>query len=729
MRTIFFLIGIAGILSFACNPSKSDNQIKGIALIKHTQQDAKYAISAFRKACRERGIDVQEFDQEVDGWLNLILKDSADQKGNHALVDESYELHGIDQDKMMVFTSDKRGLIYALQSAFEALFIFNKNISEIHVRNEPEFGFRSIKFNLPWNSYREHETLQLHAATLRDLGFWERFLDMMSENRFNTLTLWSVHPWTYMIRPEKYPEACPFNDEELADWQNYWHGLFALANERGIKVFMINWNIFVSPEFSKLKDVAEYSQHLDWGYNGDGDYSELVQQYNKDLVREVLETYPELSGIGVSQNERMKGENISEEKWQQWIVDTYFDIVKEARPSGEFILRGHTHPAPELTRSAIENNADRLPEKVWVPLKYNWSHGHARPQLFYIHGGSDSDIWWNPVPDRYKVVFTIRNEDFFVLRWGSYSFIEELLKFNRSNPAVGGFIIGSETYIPAKDYITLPGDHKTWDYAFEKQWLFYKLWGRLMYNSDLSKEVFNDAFNHQYGIKQGHLLLEAFDLASQMPLKLASYYGATWDFTLYSEGFLSGFRPWRGEKWDSHSAFLSVEDIVGANPVDENWQNIEEYVQTITSAKALSDSMTTPLEIADELHRSGTGALKILESLNPGQPTLNHEMADIKTWAYLSLYFSEKLKGCVAFEYFRKEGDLEQKEIAVNHLNNALNYWDKVIETSASYFDEMPLLHFGDNFIEEDFVRPVEMFSWKNFRDQVVRDIEYVREY
>jgi hypothetical protein len=43
---------------------------------------------------------------------------------------------------------------------------------------------------------------------------------MMVDNRFNTLTLWNLHPYTYLIRPKNFPEATPFKDNELKEWQN-----------------------------------------------------------------------------------------------------------------------------------------------------------------------------------------------------------------------------------------------------------------------------------------------------------------------------------------------------------------------------------------------------------------------------------------------------------------------------------------------------------------------------
>ena len=97
------------------------------------------------------------------------------------------------------------------------------------------------------------------------------------------------------------------------------------------------------------------------------------------------------------------------------------------------------------------------------------------------HGGKLSDAYWNPPPVNHRVVWTVRNEDFYVLRWGAPDFIREFIA-NNGAPHVGGVLVGSECYIPAKDYITLEGKHKTWTWAFERQWLWYALWGRLLYN-------------------------------------------------------------------------------------------------------------------------------------------------------------------------------------------------------------------------------------------------------
>ena len=99
-----------------------------------------------------------------------------------------------------------------------------------------QLEFRAIKFNLPWSAYRTSPALEQHQETCKDLRYWEAFLDMMVENRFNVLSLWSLHPYTYMIRPKNFPEACPFSDAEMAEWKKLWTGIFAMAKERGIEM-------------------------------------------------------------------------------------------------------------------------------------------------------------------------------------------------------------------------------------------------------------------------------------------------------------------------------------------------------------------------------------------------------------------------------------------------------------------------------------------------------------
>jgi hypothetical protein len=42
---------------------------------------------------------------------------------------------------------------------------------------------------------------------VRDIKYLKAFLEMMADNRFNTLTLWNLHPFPYMIRARNFERA------------------------------------------------------------------------------------------------------------------------------------------------------------------------------------------------------------------------------------------------------------------------------------------------------------------------------------------------------------------------------------------------------------------------------------------------------------------------------------------------------------------------------------------
>ena len=670
--------------------------------------------------------DIYYVQNEMDA--DVLVIDSKENSAKYqllpayfTLLPEGYAIKILPNNKAAVISSDQTGVMYGLMDLAEQLQMGKRIETVIEKTINPKLKFRGIKFNLPWNSYRKDESLQLHEKTLRDLNYWKKFLDMMAENRFNALTLWNLHPFTYMIRAKNFPEACPYSEAELKVWQDFWHGLLKIAADRGIKTYVFNWNIMVSHSFAKKYSVAEYclDDYQGKDFIGEGDYSPIVQRYMRESVTQLINEYPELTGIGISQNERMEG--VDEQVWQDWIVDTYGSALDSSNRKPEVIVRAHTHPAPELTRNAVEERMNRW-GTMYVDVKFNWSHAHATPDLMYIHGGSKSKILWDPKPKNYSMIYTMRNEDFFVLRWGEPEFIREVIKRN-SQDYVGGYLIGSETYIPGKEYITKPGKNRTWNYAFEKQWLFYQVWGRLMYDPSTSNDVFANTFDRKYGITFGDKLMRAHVLADKMPLKLASFYAASWDFTLYSEGFLANAPSRMKCGYDSISPFISVNEIIETTVLDTNLIPIKDFV----SGKGTDLRKISPLTLADELNKNGNDALDILQTISVTNPTVVHEIDDIKSWAFLSLYFGEKLKGGTALQQYRVTGNRDKQKESIRHLERALQYWKKVADITSKYIDEIPLMHLNPKYVNSGNRRPLKKFSWAALTGEVKNDIEIAR--
>ena len=159
-----------------------------------------------------------------------------------------------------------------------------------------------------------------------------------------------------------------------------------------------------------------------------------------------------------------------------------------------------------------------LRDRTLVEIKFNWSHGHSTPVQAITHDSHSGKIdngYWEPMPSNYRIQWMIRNEDFFnSWRWGQPDFIRAHIARN-SDPYVNGYFVGSEGYIPAKDFSHVASDHRTWKYAFEKQWLFYMMWGRLLDDPSTPNVVFESAFEKHNGKGTGPLLLKAFVAAGR----------------------------------------------------------------------------------------------------------------------------------------------------------------------------------------------------------------------
>ncbi len=621
------------------------------------------------------------------------------------------------QKKIIIASGDEIGAMYGLLELTEYAGTHSDLFGIESGMNNPHFQYRIIKFNLPWSPYRDSPATSIHMQTCRDLNFWEKFLDMMAENRFNVLSLWNLHPFPYMIRAKNYPQATPFNDEELAEWQEFWKILFRMAKQRGIQTFIVNWNIVVSPEFAKAYGADEYN-----------DRSDLVKKYTRESVTQVIDEYEDLAGIGVTLADWMNNFNgsMSAKEREDWIAETFVEGMKQAGRKVKFLHRSVLSGSPIEMRRVIDV-AD-LEEPALVEVKFNWSHGHSTPTLAITHdyeSGVVDDRFWNPKPENYNIEWMIRNEDFFILRWGQPDFIRKHIAIN-THDYVNGYFIGSEGYIPALDYSQKISPEKTWQYGFEKQWLFYKLWGRLLYDPETPDQVFEEAFNRRYGIRTGHLLLNAYSLASRMPLQLASFYRSTWDYTLYSEGFLAP-RPSSSETFfDETSDFISLDELIFHETLEPKMISIMDYVNKITAEKSIPQEMITPIELADQLEQDGLNAIELLNILNLHESDLKgaliSEREDLFTWSYLSLYFADKIRAGVSLQLFRTKGNSQDKARSIDFLVKALDHWENVVEHTMDRY--MPVPHVS---IPEDAPES-KWFSWKNYLPQVKRDIQIARE-
>jgi hypothetical protein len=679
---------------------------------------AAYAAGRLHKALIKKGYAIRT---GPNGYIINIVTDNK-------LGNEAYRIEP--KGKTITVTGgDGTGMIYGALSIAEDLGNGTPLQKIKAAEDKPRMALRAVKFDMPWDTYRHSYALDQHYETCRDINYWKAFLDMMVENRLNALSLWDLHPFTYMIRAKNYPKATPFTDKELKVWQDLFHDIFRLAKERGIDTYLVPFNIFFSPEFAKNYPVQR--PNLEHDFFVDGDTTAIVKKYTRESITQTLQEYPELTGIGFTLGEGMGG--FTSQGREDWMKDVYIAGMRDAGRKVKLIHRipfssttgslGVTTIETEvLTRKAIEEEADMpfIEGPIWADLKYNWSHAASTTKLIKVHGGKLFDTYFK-LPAKFKVTWTARNEDFFCLRWGVPEFVREHVQVN-SQPYTGGYFIGSETYIPAKDYFTNPTIKVNWKYAFERQWLYYKLWGRLLYDPNTPDKVFGDEFTRRYG-EAGKNLLEASSLAGKTPLRTASFFDFTSDLTLYSEGMMAQLGR------DKTLKYIGVDDQIKRAVLDPDASvSIADYVKITLAGGSIDAKKTTPLMLADMLDKDCNKALELVKDINTSKNTaLMFEVADIKTWANLGLNLAEKMRGGVALQTYRIKGGEENKQNAVAHLEKALHYWNEVVKITRPIYNDMPLTHMMDQGGKSWKDNYYDKFHWALITPQVAADVDVAK--
>ncbi len=117
---------------------------------------------------------VEQVDNPEDAQVAVIASEEL-AKGQglfaefKAITSEGFSIKRVADQKVAVIAADQTGAMYGLLELAEQLGM-GKTIQTVAEKGvNPRLAFRAIKFDLPWRSYRMHESLQLHDETCRDL--------------------------------------------------------------------------------------------------------------------------------------------------------------------------------------------------------------------------------------------------------------------------------------------------------------------------------------------------------------------------------------------------------------------------------------------------------------------------------------------------------------------------------------------------------------------------------
>ena len=665
-----------------------------------------YAVQSIKKAAGNTVVVVSTIKSSTDNVLVRIYSDSLSSvqaaNENSLQLPEHYGWQSYSvrvkqtgkQRQVYILASDKTGAMYGGLDIAEAIRL--KTINELpESDNKPYLERRGIKFNIPLDlrtpSYTDpSDAAQQNIPNVWEKDFWMSYLDEMALNRYNVLTLWSLHPFPSMVKIREFPEVAlndvwrtkeKFDDGYSHNGINYvrpnllknveivkkmtidqkiafWKDVMQMAADRGIEVYVFTWNIFVNG--AEGKHGITNSQTNDTTIN-----------YFRTAVREMVTTYPLLAGIGITAGEAMNGKLQGDYANEQWLWRTYGQGIRDGlkgTPKRPFRLIHRFH---QTSLSEIKNAFHEYEGPIDLSLKYAIAH------MYSITNPPFVDAAMPLLSQQTKSWLTIRNDDIYSFRWANNNFARGFIKNIPQPEKITGFYMGPDGFNWGRDYLTKGPLHPL---VIQKQWYSFMLWGRLSYNPNLPDNIFYKTLQAKFPSVPVQNLYKPWAAASMIFPWITRYVWGDIDLKWFPEANIS--HP-------THKGFFTVADYIEREPMPgSNIRNIYLWAQYQHGNKM--DSLQSPLAVADTLGRLSSEALSGLNALPKRKPgsfaELDQTLGDIEAFGHIGNYYAAKMRAACSLALYDQFENIADRNKAVSYLETARDHWAKYAKVYGSLY-------------------------------------------
>lgn len=700
-RLPLYLLVICTLLGFV-SCSTIDNkpaeavQVVYVENVEYSEM-AEFASDEIQKAAVRTGLSI------VESGARWVISFDGIEPG---LGEQAYRIEVSADNHISITGGDATGLMYGGLEVAEQIDLGKGIGAVVSCEDSPFVLNRGIKFDIPLDmripSYSDSgDSSQQNIETMWDLDFWKKEIDTLARYRYNTLTLWNLNPFPSMVKVEQYPDIAlddvwkttlPFDDTyngtgsnlvREEHWKNYqvvkritidqkidfWRQVMAYAKSRGIETYIITWNVYTFGEQGK------------YGITNDID-NEVTKDYYRQSVKAMVETYPDLAGIGFTVGENMKWDPGMEISNEQWLFDTYGKGVMEAladSPDRDFRILHRLHLA-EFD----------LIQEVWKDFTgtLDYCDNYAAAHMLTMTKPTLSDDVLSVMPEGEKIWMTLRSDDIYSFSWCDADFVRDYMMNLPEASQLEGYMVGGDGIIPAKDFTSTDESLKGQLYI-EKQWLFNMLWGRMGYNPQLSDDFIKSVLASRYPGFDVSTLFEVMNSAAKIIPQVSRQYFQRGDATWFPEA-----------SWSNPSIFGYLDILRWMKSVDamkdSGVLSIADYCEQFIDGK-VDESMQTPLEVSAALNKFAANALQGIEKIRSylkksKSPSLAEKeylrlVSDQEAMAYLGLYYSEKIIAAVNLRLFNDTKDSSYQELCVSQLEKALEHWRKYASIASSMYE------------------------------------------
>ena len=633
-----------------------------------------YAAEYLQKKLTEMGLLVDE--RKADCKMMLSVTGVGPAEG-----------YTIEQDKkgISVRGNDATGVIYGCVELAErirqagGLEKLAAALSQQSIKEAPQMVMRGTCIGLqktvylPGHGVYEYPYTPENFPWFYDKQEWVKYLDMMVENKYNSLYLWNGHPFASLVKLKDYPFALEVDEETFRKNEEMFSFLTHEADKRGIWVIQMFYNIILSKPFADHYGLKTQDRHRP--------ITPLISDYTRKSIAAFIENYPNV-GLLVCLGEAMA----TIEDDVTWMKETIIPGIKdglkklevrgqrsEKSPLPPVVLRSHDTDGPLVLKESLP-----LYPNIYTMSKYT-----GESLTTYEPGGP-----WGETHRQLADAAPVHIDNVHILanlepwRWSSPAFIQKTVQaMHRVHHSKGLHLYPQASY---------------WDWPYtadklpngerlkqlDRDWMWYQAWGRYAWTDQRGTLVGNGlpiaertywkrTLADYYGIDTiaaGHLL-NAYDEAGEIAPKLLRRFGIT-------EGnrqtLLLGMTM--GELVNPYKYTIYPGFYESCGPEGEK---LIEYIEK--EYKGQPHKGELPLDIVDQCVNHGDIALVEMGAAS-GKPTRHADeyqrvWNDILCYASFAKAFQLKVRAAAEVLRYKWTQDISHLETAVIWLEQSLSIW------------------------------------------------------
>ncbi len=525
-------------------------------------------------------------------------------------------------------------------------------------------------YYLPGRTVYEYPYTESVFPWLYDKAMWIEYLDMLVENRMNSVYLWNGHPFASLVRVPEYDFAVEVTDEEFRQNEELFSFLTQEADRRGIFVIQMFYNIIVSKPFAEHYGIKTQERNRP--------IIPYIADYTRKSIAAFIEKYPNV-GLLACLGEAMA----TVEDDVTWFTEVVIPGVKDGLKA-----LGRTDEPPLLLR-AHDTDCKRVMDAA-LPLYKN---------LYTMHKYTGESLTtyqprgpWGKIHKDLSSLGSVHISNVHILanlepfRWGSPKFVQKTVQAMHNVHGANALHL-----YPQASY---------WDYPYtadklaggarlkqiDRDWIWFKEWGRYAWKADrdASEEAayWADAVARRYGCSAAaaRRIVSAYDESGEIAPKLLRRFGITEgnrQTLLLGMTMSQLVNPYRYTIYPGFYESCGPEGEKLIEFVEKEWKNRPHEGEL-------------PLDIVGQTIEHGDRAVREIERAaaevkgNAEFERLRNDMHCYREFAYAFYY---KVHAARAVLDYGWGGDLAALEDALPLLEKSLAHYRRLVElTDRSYY-------------------------------------------